>query len=172
MLESVTTTPFAGATELIVTVPVLGLPGATEVGLSFNDVKVGDVIVKVADWVTPFKLTEIDAVVCEETAMVFTANVAVDLPDGTVTEAKTVADFELLINFTTTPLVGAGPLRETVPVEETPPATVVGLRLTDCRVGGSTVRVAVFETVPPIAVIAATFGAETPVVINANVASL
>ena len=50
-------------------------------------------------------------------------------------------------NATTTPPVGAFPLRVTVPVEETPPTTVAGLILTDNRDAGVTVRFA-FRVVP------------------------
>ena len=72
--------------------------------------------------------------------------VAVVAPATTVTEAGTwaAAVFEL-VSATTAPPVGAGPLRVTVPVEDTPPSTVVGLRLTLLSVasGAVTVRLAV-----------------------------
>jgi len=59
-------------------------------------------------------------------------NVAVELPAGTVTVAGTVAAPlpEPEASATDRPPVGAFPVRVTVPVEDVPPATEVGLRLT------------------------------------------
>jgi hypothetical protein len=82
----------------------------------------------------------------DDTGLVAAVKVAVVAPATTVTEAGTwaAAVFEL-VSATTAPPVGAGPLRVTVPVEDTPPSTVVGLRLTLLSVasGAVTVRLAV-----------------------------
>ena len=64
------------------------------------------------------------------TALVLTVKVALVAPPATVTLAGTVADAALLERYTVAPL-GAGPLRVTVPVEEDPPVTLVGLTPTD-----------------------------------------
>jgi hypothetical protein len=49
----------------------------------------------------------------------------------------------LLESVTLAPLAGAGPLKVTVPVDELPPTTLLGLRLTEDAVsGGVTVKVA------------------------------
>jgi hypothetical protein len=88
-------------------------------------------------------------------------NVAEVLVAGTVTDAPTVAKVVLLDSFTTTPPVAAGPLNVAVPVDETPPAAVLGLRLNEARLGGVTVTVAVFEAVPLLAVIVTVFWAAT-----------
>ena len=64
------------------------------------------------------------------TAVVTTANVAVELPALTTTFAGMVAD-ELLLASVTVTLVGAGALKVTVPVDEAPPVTVVGFSETD-----------------------------------------
>lgn len=79
--------------------------------------------------------------------LVVAVKVAVVAPAATVTEAGTWARpvFEL-VKVTTAPPVGAGPLKVTVPVEDVPPTTEVGLRLTLLNVAvaaGFTVRVAV-----------------------------
>jgi hypothetical protein len=85
-------------------------------------------------------------VVVEETGLVDTVKVAVVAPAATVTDAGTWAAAVLLeVKLTTAPPVGATLLSVTVPVEETPPATDVGLTLTPVReaAGAVTVSVAV-----------------------------
>ena len=62
---------------------------------------------------------------------VATVKVAVDLPSATVTLVGAEATLLSLASVITAPLGGAIPLRVTVPVEENPPATVVGLRVTE-----------------------------------------
>ena len=53
--------------------------------------------------------------------------------------------------MTTAPADGAGPSSETVPVTSWPPATEVGLSLTEESTGGRIVSVAVFVTAPSLA---------------------
>ena len=65
-------------------------------------------------------------VVDEATALVLTANVALAAPAATVRLEGTLAAPLLLESATCAPPVGAGPLNVTVPVEEFPPATLVG----------------------------------------------
>src|SRR5205807_2133721 len=61
------------------------------------------------------------------TALVRTVNVALVAPAATVTLEGTVAtNVSLLESATCAPPDGAGPLSVTVPVEESPPVTVVG----------------------------------------------
>ncbi len=86
--------------------------------------------------------------VIELTAVVVTANVAVVAPAATVTVAGTVADPLLLDKLTTAPPVSAALLNVTVPVEEPPPATDVGFKLTDDKVGGGGFTVSVAFSVP------------------------
>jgi len=70
------------------------------------------------------------------TALVVTVNVALLAPAATVTLAGTVAvDVLLLVRVTAAPPAGAGPLSVTVPIEEDPPLTVVGLSAIDESVG-------------------------------------
>jgi hypothetical protein len=60
---------------------------------------------------------------------VFTVKVAVVPPAATVIQAGTVAaEVLLLARVTTAPPLGAAPLSVTVPVEEVPPITEVGIR--------------------------------------------
>ncbi len=80
-------------------------------------------------------VTAVDAA----TAVVFTGNVALAAPAGTVTVEGTLAAPLLLESMTWAPPAGAGPLSVTVPVEDcAPPITVVGFRVSEERerVGG------------------------------------
>jgi hypothetical protein len=84
-------------------------------------------------------VTDVDDV----TVLVVIGNVAVVAPAATVTLAGTVAtEVRLLESVTTIPLVGAGPFNVTVPVDEMPPFTLVGLRVRDDIAGALTVNVA------------------------------
>jgi hypothetical protein len=77
------------------------------------------------------------------TGLVVTANVAVVELAATVTLPGICAAKVLLLdNVTTAPLAGAGPFRVTVPVDELPPSTEVGLRLTELSTGAVTVKLA------------------------------
>ena len=81
------------------------------------------------------------------TELVVTEKVAVVAPAATVTLAGICAAVVLLlVSVTVAPPAGAAPLNVTVPVEELPPVTVVGLTASDYKdtvEGGFTVRVAV-----------------------------
>jgi hypothetical protein len=61
------------------------------------------------------------------TDVVVTVKFAVVAPAATVTLASTVAAGESSERVTTAPPLGAAALKVTVPLEEVPPATVVGL---------------------------------------------
>ncbi len=81
------------------------------------------------------------------TALVVTVKVAVVAFAGTVTVAGTWAAAVLLLDrVTAAPPAGARPDNVTVPVEEVPPITEVGLRLNAFKAGASTVKLAVFTT--------------------------
>ena len=83
----------------------------------------------------------------EPTAEVVIVNVALVAPAATVTLAGTwAADVLLLVRVTTAPPDGAGPVKVTVTVDEVPPITELGLRLTEVSAAAVTVRVAVFVT--------------------------
>jgi hypothetical protein len=83
----------------------------------------------------------------KSTILVFTVNVAVVDPAGTIAlplGGTLATDGLLLERETTEPPLGAGPFRVTVPVEGFPPVTVAGLRLSEERAGGITVSKAVW----------------------------
>ena len=62
---------------------------------------------------------------------------AVVVPAGTVTDAGTLpAAVLLLCSDTEMPPVGAGPVKVTVPVDELPPTTLDGFRLSELSAGG------------------------------------
>ena len=65
------------------------------------------------------------------TVLLETVKVALVLPAATVTEAGTTAAALLLVRDTETPPVGAAPLKVTVPVEDVPLVTLVGLTPTE-----------------------------------------
>ena len=78
--------------------------------------------------------------------MVVIVNVAVVLPAATVTFAGAAAAELLSDRDTVIPAEGAAPFRETVPVEELPPITLLGLKLKPLTEGGLIVRAAVLVT--------------------------
>jgi len=80
------------------------------------------------------------------TAVVVMVNVAVVVPAATVTFAGTAAAELLSDRDTVTPPEGAAPFRVTVPVEELPPITLLGLKLNRLAEGGLMVKPAVLVT--------------------------
>jgi hypothetical protein len=91
-------------------------------------------IVKLAERVTPPYEPETLTAVVFETADVVTVKVLLVAPAATVTLAGTVAEAELSESDTTAPPDGAAALRVTVPVDEAPPTTVLGLSVSVDRV--------------------------------------
>jgi len=129
LLDRVTTAPPDGATPVNVTVPVDEDPPITEVGLKLKPLRVGAVTVRLAVLVTP-KIAVMVAEVLLATGVVVMVNVAEVAPAATVTLAgRCVAVVLLLDRVTTAPPAGAGPVNLTVPVDEIPPTTEVGLTL-------------------------------------------
>ena len=86
-------------------------------------------------------VAEIVTEVVFDTVFVVTVKFAVVFPAVTVTELGTVATaVELLERLTTVPLVGAGPLRVTVPVDGVPPFAVVGFNVNETTLGTVTIN--------------------------------
>ena len=168
LLFKATGVPPGAAMPLSVTVPVDEFPPFTEVGLRLNDRSAAGEIVSLAVGAALFRVAVIVAVVCALTPVVVTANVAVVCPAGTVTDAGTVAAATLLLVVTTVPVAPAGPLRVTVPVEPLPPNTDDGLKVSEARVAGVTVRFAFKEVPANVAVIVTGVEALTPEVLTVN----
>lgn len=103
------------------------------------------------------------------TAVVVTVNVFVFVFAATVTVAGTVAAPSELVVETTAPAGGALPLSVSVPVEETPPATAVGLKVTDESAAGVVEITTVFDTLASVAAIVDDLLAATPSVVTVNV---
>ena len=91
------------------------------------------VSVSVAVLVTPPKEPVIVTAVEALTALDVTVNVALVAPAVTVTLGGVFADAELSESVTTAPPDGAAPVSVTVPCEEPPPTTEVGLTVNDER---------------------------------------
>ena len=138
LLDSPTTAPPMGAAAVNVTVPVAPAPPATLVGLVVTEDRLGaagtGLTVSRAVRETPPRVPEIDSAVEAVTVFVVMLKVALVVPAATVTLAGTTATAVLaLLRLTTAPPVGAPPVRVTVPCDELPPTTEVGLTLTADR---------------------------------------
>ena len=107
------------------------------------------------------------------TAEVVTTNVAVVVPAATVTAVGSCATLVLLLdNATVIPPIGAALLSVAVPVDELPPITLAGLRVTEARpstAAGVTVKVAVCVEPNEPLIVTAVF-ALTALVVMAKVA--
>ena len=125
--------------------------------------------------VTPPKTAEIVAVVAVVTDVVVTVKFALVAPAGTVTLAGTLVAAEFSDRETTAPPPAAAALRVTVPVEELPPTTLVGLSETAESVGppppgGLIVSVPLFVTFSYVAEICTVLVVVTCATFTANVA--
>jgi len=146
LLDRLTKNPTAGAGPVNVTVPVTVAPPFTDVELRVNFKSVAGEIKSTAESTVPFRLATMAEAVWVSTATVLIVNVALDFPAAIFTEPGTVAATSPLPRVTTRPPVGAGPERVTVPIDDVPPITVDGCKVTDSNVAGLTVRVAVSDT--------------------------
>jgi hypothetical protein len=135
-----TCAPPVGAGPLSVTVPVeVCAPPVTLVGFSVSEESVEEEAwgrtVSEAVLVTPAYDAEMVTGVDVVTALLVTVNVALVAPAATVTLVGTLAAPLSLESTTCAPPLGADPLRVTVPIEEDPPVTLVGLSVTEESVG-------------------------------------
>lgn len=135
----------------MVTVAVDDVRPTTEAGLRVTDTRNAGLIESVADCDTDPTEPVIVALTWLATAVVLAVNDPTDLPAAISTVTGTIADFELLANFTVTPPVGAGPVKVIVPDEGLPPTTNLGDRVTEAMVGAVTVTVALSVTEPKVA---------------------
>jgi hypothetical protein len=135
---SVTTYP-GGAALVRVIVPVVPVPPTNDVAITFRVFIVGSVTVKSAETVVwPFPAL-IVATCVVGSFVVVAVNVALVAPAAIVTDAGTVAAelFELRLTVNAPTVL---PVSVTVPVEDTPPATVDGFITTVLMIGGNTFR--------------------------------
>ena len=138
LLESPTETPPAPAGLARVTVPVAGWPPVIVEGLMLSDATVpipGAPVLAggltVNGVLTEFALvTVILPATGTLTGSVFTVNVAAVVPSATLMVDGTVMLDVLLVIVAETPPTPAGLARVTVPIEESPPVTTGGFRLT------------------------------------------
>lgn len=143
-LLTVTAAPPSGAGPDNVTVAVDDWPPVTLAGFKVKPVTVGSggVIVSGALAEVLLYAAVIFAVVFDVTEDVSTVKVPVVWPAATVADVG-VAALLSLETFTAAPPAGAGPESVTVPVDEPPPVTLVGLRATPTTFGlvGSSERI-------------------------------
>jgi hypothetical protein len=179
LLDSVTVAPPMGAGEVNVTVPVLAVAPTTLVGLTVTEDKLagggGGLTVSTAVREAPPKVPEIVTGVAAVTAVVVIEKLALSAPAATVTLAGTPATVVLLLDSVTiAPPVGAAVVNVAVPVLPAPPTTLVGLTVTDDRLGGAgtglTVRMAERVTPPKVPEIDNAVEAVTDVVVMVKVA--
>lgn len=170
--ETATDTPPVGAGPLRVNVPVEGAPPCTIGGLTLTLTMLGALIAKAAWAVVTPKVPVIVAEVEIATAFVVTVKLTELVPAATVTELGTVAEPVFDDKVTTAPLEPALPLRVTVPIEEVPPMTVVGLTVTLDSVAGVTVKFAVCVRLFSDPVITAVFVVFTAIVFTVKLAEI
>ena len=172
LVVSVKVEPPAGAAPGRVIVPVLLVPPITSEGAIDSTNAPGTLIVRVADAEAPPRLAVMFAAVVVVTEPVETGKFAELDPAGTVTLAATVAALLLEVRDTVVPPVGATPVIVTVPVDEPPPNTDVGDRLTPSRPGALTVSVVVLVMLPWAADIVAVTEVETADVVTVKFAAV
>ena len=137
MSESETTKPPEGAAAVSVTVPCAALPPATDAGATDtadSAAGAGDedgVTIIGAERVTPPQVPEIVDEVDAVTEVVAMVKLALVDPAATVTLAGTEVAVELSESETSAPPLGAAALSVTVPFDELPPTTLLGLTDTD-----------------------------------------
>src|SRR5437879_7019504 len=128
--------PPTGAAAVSVTVPVLVVPPTTLVGLTVTEDKLAGggtgLTVSTAERETALKVPVIDSTVEAVTDVVVIEKVALVAPAAMVTLAGTVATAVFaLLRPTTAPPAGAPAVSVTVPCDELPPTTEVGVTLTE-----------------------------------------
>ena len=118
--------PVVGAVLVRLMTPVRVLPPLIEVGLNVSDFSVGAVMASVVARLSPLSVAVRVAVTSAATARVVTVKVVLVLPAGMVTRVGTVASPTFEDSPMSNPLAGAAEEIVIVPVDETPPTTLVG----------------------------------------------
>jgi len=135
-LARLTRSPALGAALVKVAVPVAEAPPVTVAGFRVIALRLAGggtgLTVSTAVRVTPPKVPEIDNAVVAVTLVVVIEKVALVAPAAMVTLAGTVATAVFaLLRPTTAPPAGAPAVSVTVPCDELPPTTEVGVTLTE-----------------------------------------
>jgi hypothetical protein len=141
LLRRVSNAPRGGALPFNVTVAVVDDPPVTVFGDNTSDNIPAGFTVRFAALLTANVAVTV-TMVEDATPLVVIGNVAVRLPPATVTLDGVEADVLLSDRVTTVPAEGDGPLSVTVPVDELPPTTLVGLTVTELNVSGFMVKTA------------------------------
>jgi len=168
-LVRLTTAPLAGADPEIVTVAVAEFPPATLPGTIAKLDIVRGLTFSVAVCV-PLNVAVIVAEVATFTGTLVAVKVATVKPPETVTVAGTATAGSLLARVTIAPAGGAGPLNVTVPVEDSPPETLVGFKEIDEITNGETFSEAVFIACPYVACMVTAVGPATETVSTVKLA--
>jgi hypothetical protein len=134
------------------------------VGLTVTLTSAGGLTVSVAVAEVPPEAAVIVAEAAVATAVVVIVNVPEVAPAATVTLAGGTALALLEDKVTTSPPVGAGPVKVTVPVEDVPPTTDVGETVRLVGTGGVIVSTFVTDVPPAVAVMVAAVEVPTGVV--------
>jgi hypothetical protein len=162
LLDSETTAPAPVAPPVSVTVAVEIVPPTTVDGASDREATAGTLTLRVADFETPWYAAVIVTDVVADTAFVVTRKVAVVAPAATVTLAGTLATAPLLVaSVTCAPAEEAGAVRVTVPVDVSPPVTLVGVSASVLNCSGVMVSADVRVAPPSLAVTFAVVATET-----------
>ena len=164
LVDSATTVPLGPAGPFKVTVPVEELPPITDEGLAISDASAAGLIVSFAVSIKPADVADIVATDWEFTPAVVTLNDADCCPADTVTVPGVEAEARLLDRLTTVPAGPAGPLKVTVPDEELPPVTTVGVSASEESTAGTMVRAPFTDWPLAVAVMVAVVNKLTPVV--------
>jgi len=170
LLDRLTTAPPEGAAAVKVTVTCEVPPPVTVVGLSAIDESEAGVpffvTVRLADLEALPTSALIVITVSVVTVDVVTVKLAEVWPAGMLTIGGGFATRLLVDRVAVMPPAGAGLLSSTVPVELVPPGTLVGLRVTPCKIGGAfgsgvtvtkidfVIPPAVAKTFPPVGITA------------------
>jgi hypothetical protein len=167
--EIFTVNPAEGATPLRLTVAVADSPPRTELGESVTSASVAGVIERVAVFEVVPNLAVILADVLSATPYVENRKLVEDAPAGTVTVNGTTASLLEDVKFTVEPVLCAIPSRVTVPIETSPPTTAVGEIVIELSFAVLTVRLAVRDFPPAVAVSLTVWLLVTPAVPITNV---